>query len=216
MTLGTLPMYTTDMDKSRLEAFSDGVFSIVMTLLVLDIKLPVLVEPVTDAELWRGVQYTLPHVYIFMATFAVLSVAWTNHHFLFHGFAKVVDRWLNLINLLYLMVIVFVPFSAAFLGAHPDHEIPAVLYGLNLLAVILLSWVMLSYISRTQNVDHVSERTFKQARFRGFLSIASYLLGIISAFVLPELSVFFFIFPVVFNIIPGTVDLVERLFGLKF
>jgi uncharacterized membrane protein len=204
------------MNKSRLEAFSDGVFSIVMTLLIFDVKVPEIVMNQTDAGLWASFLLAVPHLLIFMGTFAVLSMMWTNHHFLFHSFAKTVDRKLNLLNLLYLMMVVLVPFSASFLGAYHSYRLPAIIFGLNLLAITFLSLRMLWYIKRSQELEHVERRTFNQARFRSMLSIGSYVLGVITVFVSSHASLFFFIFPIVFNIIPGTVDLTEKIFRLNF
>ncbi len=101
------------MNKGRLEAFSDGVFSIVMTLLIFDVKVPQLVAPFTDHDLWAALSGVWPSITIFVLTFAVLSVFWINHHFLFEMFAKSIDRRLNLLNLLYLMFVVLVPFTAS-------------------------------------------------------------------------------------------------------
>lgn len=204
------------MNKARLEAFSDGVFSIVMTLLVIDIKVPEIVPPVTGAALAAAFVELAPHILLFIATFVVLAVAWINHHFLFHAFAKTVDRWLNLINLLFLMTVVFVPFTASFFSAYYGQGLPTVLFGANLLLIALLAISMLVHIKHSQPIDHVSNRLFQQARFRSILSIVSYLLGITLSFLSANVSLFFFIFPVVFNIIPGTLDLTEKLFGFNF
>src|SRR3954466_16056657 len=100
------------MNKSRLEAFSDGVFSIVMTLLVFDIKLPTTVAIHSNDTLLRELINIAPHISVYFVSFAVLSVFWINHHFLFNTFARSVDRWLNLLNLAYLSFVAFIPFSA--------------------------------------------------------------------------------------------------------
>src|SRR5579864_1027466 len=110
------------MNKSRVEAFSDGVFAVVITLLVFDIKLPALPPQISDAQLWGELGVLWPLIVVYFMTFAVLSVIWINHHFLFHSFAKSVDRWLNLLNLAYLMFVAFVPFSALLIGTYPTHQ----------------------------------------------------------------------------------------------
>src|SRR5581483_7238385 len=98
------------MNKGRIETFSDSVFAVAMTLLVFNIKLPALPASASDAELWAAFLPIVPSIILYVMTFAVLSVAWINHHFLFHAFAHSIDRWLNLLNLSYLMFIVLVPF----------------------------------------------------------------------------------------------------------
>jgi uncharacterized membrane protein len=202
------------MDKTRLEAFSDGVFAIVLTLLIFNIQVPILTPPLTNEVVWKGFLSIYPHLIIFFITFAVISVFWINHHFLFHGFVKSIDRWLNLMNLWYLMFIVFIPFSASFMGAYHAYWPAAVIYGTNLLLTVLMGTFMINYI-KAKNLlsDEVSQRTFKQARFRTIVSLFCYFAGIVFAFVNTSISVFFYVFPVIFNIIPGTLDFTERLLG---
>lgn len=204
------------MNKTRLESFSDGVFAIVMTVLVLDLKVPELLGSITDTALMNALALIWPHIAIFIATFTILAVAWINHHFIFHVFAKTVDRWLNLLNMFYLMIIVFIPFSASVLGAYYGYRLPLYLFGCNLLSITLLATAMLSYVKHSQGLSHVSRRIYNQARFRTFLSIGSYVIGLTLVYVSSSMSIFFFIFPILFNIIPGTVDLTEKLFRLDF
>ena len=201
------------MNKARLEALSDGVFSIVMTLLIFDIKVPILPEPVTNGALWQELAILSPHILVYAGTFIVLSVMWINHHFLFQSFAKKVDRYLNLTNLLYLMFVAFVPFSASFMGQYYTYQSAVVLYGLNILVITGISVFMTFHIKRTQGTDHLSMRLINQARFRSVLSISCYVFGIAISFVNPYASLFFYIFPVVFNFVPGLLNFTEHIFG---
>ncbi len=206
------------MNKARLEAFSDGVFSIVMTLLILDVKVPELEQPVSDTSLLQAIGNVYPHIVLYALTFAVLSVLWINHHFLFQFFAKSVDRWLNLMNLAYLMFIAFVPFSANLLGMYSGHKPAAIIYGLNLLCIMLIATAMMRYIHKRPELqveDSLTPREFKQAAFRGGLSISCYLIGMVCSFIFVPLAVFFYVFPVIFNIIPGTLNMAERIFGFR-
>ncbi len=202
------------MNKGRLEAFSDGVFAIVMTLLVFNIKVPELVEPFTNGDLWRALADVWPAITIFVLTFAVLGVSWLNHHFLFESFAKDIDRRLNLLNLLYLMFIVFVPFSATLWGEYGDHQPAAILYGINIFIVAWISASMSRYIRGSESLlhDDITPRLLKQARFRSQLSLISYTIGIFVSFIHPALSGVFYLFPIIFNIIPGTLNLAEKVF----
>src|SRR6185436_5693378 len=106
------------MNKVRVETLADGVFAIAMTLLILDVKLPEMEGVASNAELWSAILALWPNVVAYVFSFMILAVAWMNHHFLFHFFAKAVNRQLNLLNMLYLMVIAFLPFSADLLGRH--------------------------------------------------------------------------------------------------
>jgi uncharacterized membrane protein len=117
------------MTKNRLEAFSDGVFAIVITLLILDVRFPV-DKPLTLETL----QSVVPHALAFVLSFVIVGVYWVAHHSMLH-FIKQVDRQLLWLNLALLLVIVFIPFPAALLGQHPDSQLAVTLYGVNLMLV---------------------------------------------------------------------------------
>ena len=65
---------------SRLEAFSDGVFAIAMTLLIIDVKLPAAASFASTAELWRALQHLTPSVFAFALSFGIILITWVNHH----------------------------------------------------------------------------------------------------------------------------------------
>jgi len=206
------------MNKGRLEAFSDGVFSIVMTLLVFQIKLPDITPPITNAAIWKALGATAPMIGVFFLSFAVLSTIWINHHFLFHRFAKSVDRRLNLMNLAYLMFVAFVPFSAYFIGTYWAYQAAGIIFGLNLMIILTLARRMMNYMRAHRGEllsDTLPQRTINQALFRNSISLGSYAIGIIVSFLSVPASLFFYAFPILFNTIPGTLDLAERLLGIN-
>jgi uncharacterized membrane protein len=117
------------MTKNRLEAFSDGVFAIVITLLILDVRFPA-DKPLTLETLW-GVA---PHLWAFVLSFVIVGVYWVSHHNMLY-FIRTVDRQLLWLNLTLLLLVVFIPFPAALLGQHADSELAVALYGINLMLV---------------------------------------------------------------------------------
>src|SRR5713101_495619 len=117
------------MAKNRLEAFSDGVFAIVITLLILDVRFPA-DKPLTLETLW-GVA---PHLWAFLLSFVIVGVYWVSHHNMLH-FIRAVDRQLLWLNLTLLLIVVFIPFPAALLGQHSDSQLAVALYGINLMLV---------------------------------------------------------------------------------
>jgi uncharacterized membrane protein len=117
------------MTKNRLEAFSDGVFAIVITLLILDVRFPA-DKPLTLETL----QSVVPHMVAFLLSFVIVGVYWVSHHNMLH-FIKHVDRQLLWLNLVLLLLVVFIPFPAALLGEHLDNELAVTLYGGNLILV---------------------------------------------------------------------------------
>jgi uncharacterized membrane protein len=139
------------MTKNRLEAFSDGVFAIVITLLILDVRLPA-DQPLT-LETLRTV---VPHALAFVLSFVIVGVYWVAHHSMLH-FIRQVDRQLLWLNLTLLLVIVFIPFPAALLGQHPDSQLAVTLYGANLMLVNAAGTAMWLYAtSRPDLADGIA------------------------------------------------------------
>ncbi len=116
------------MSKGRLEAFSDGVFAIVITLLILDVHLPSGVR-VSLAAL----KPLLPKIAAFVLSFIIVGVYWVSHHNMLHLIEKV-DRSLLWLNLLLLLCVVFIPFPASLLGTDLSNPLAVRLYGASLMA----------------------------------------------------------------------------------
>ena len=103
-------------NKARLEALSDAVFAIAMTLLVLEIKVPELDRHVDAATLWRAVRALWPVFFSFVVTFLLTSMFWFWHHVSLHCIRRV-DSVIVWLNLGFLMFVSLAPFSTAMLGS---------------------------------------------------------------------------------------------------
>jgi uncharacterized membrane protein len=102
---------------NRLEAFSDGVFAIAITLLILEIKVPGKDELRSVGGLWSALGHRWPNYLGYLLSFLVIGVMWANHHALFE-YIKRVDRPLVFTNLLLLMGVSFLPYPTAILASH--------------------------------------------------------------------------------------------------
>jgi uncharacterized membrane protein len=102
----------------RLEAFSDGVFAVAITLLVLDIRPPTEIE--TSSGLWRALGDLWPHYAAYAVSFLVIGIVWVNHHAVMELIARV-DRQLAFLNLLLLMAVALIPFATALLAEYLAH-----------------------------------------------------------------------------------------------
>lgn len=99
------------MSKGRVEAFSDGVFAVAITILVFNVKVPA----VPSGDLWRALGAQWPTYAAYVASFLTIGIMWINHHGMFDRIARV-DRPLLMLNLLLLMAIVLVPFPTEMMG----------------------------------------------------------------------------------------------------
>lgn len=152
-------MYTTCMDTikddketGRLEAFSDGVFAVAITLLVLGIQVPAQIFS-SDTDLGTTLLKQWPVFLAFVTSFATIGIMWINHHRLFTHIKRA-DTTLMALNLVLLLVIVFVPFPTALIAqyiVHPNQHLAALVYsGTFLLMAICfnLLWRYASYKNR--------------------------------------------------------------------
>src|SRR5438477_2844831 len=103
--------------KGRTEAFSDGIFGIAMTLLILEIQVPHESAGMSNAELARALASLWPSFFAFLASFCTVLIMWVNHHGLFELISHV-DRRLMFVNGALLAVVTFVPFPTAVLAQH--------------------------------------------------------------------------------------------------
>jgi TMEM175 potassium channel family protein len=153
-------------ETGRLEAFSDGVFAVAITLLVLGIKIPDQL-PQTNSEVIDILfgQDHWPALIAYVTSFATIGIMWLNHHRLFVHIKRT-DTGLMLLNLLLLLVIVFIPVPTALLAEsfnNPTLQAPAIIYGgTNMIMAVCfnLLWRYASYHNRLlgKNVDPRSVR----------------------------------------------------------
>ena len=150
-------------ETGRLEAFSDGVFAVAITLLVLNIKIPGIDAPNNppgDAEVWSTLWREWPTLAAYVTSFATIGIMWLNHHRLFIHI-KHTNTILHFLNLSLLLTIVFIPVPTALLAeyvVHPEYHAAAIIYsGTCLLMAICfyLLWRYASYHNRLlgKNVD---------------------------------------------------------------
>lgn len=205
------------MNKTRLEALSDGVFSIVMTLLVIEIVVPSLRTP-DDYALWQALMTLKPLFVSYFMSFVVLAMFWISHTAFYSVFTRVINRQLALLNIIYLSFIALIPFSSHLIGEYPHSAVAMLFYGFNVLLISLVSITVLRYAITSHEIDtsHVSRRIIIQAQIRNFLVPCATLTGMALTGVSLSVAMVCYGLPIIFNIIPGTLDFIERRLGLNF
>src|SRR6266516_5167208 len=196
-------------ETSRLEAFSDGVFAVAITLLVLNIKVPGLDsgEVFIDSKLWPllGKEWTMLFAYI--TSFATIGIMWLNHHRLYVHIKRT-NTGLILLNLLLLLFIVFVPVPTALLAEYIvklDQHLAAAVYSgtyVILACCFNLLWRYASYHNRLlgKNVDTRSVEAISRQYLFGPLS---YLIAFGLAFINTPASIIFNFMLALFFAVPG-------------
>ena len=205
------------MNKARIEALSDGVFAIAMTLLVIELRVPQISDGgYSMISLWGSLIQLMPMIASYAVSFTVLAMYWTSHHAMFHFFTKNINRTMLQINMLYLMFLAFIPFSTELLGTYPTNKLAIWVYGLNIICIGLVAFGMFIYAQSSKEIEmhDLEHRTMTQAKIRILLTPAFALVAMVVAFVSVPLSFVLFIFPVIFNFIPGTLNATEKFLGI--
>lgn len=143
------------MTKNRIEGFSDAVFAIVITLLIIEVKVP----EVDKNQLNNALLELTPKMIAYVLSFVVIGLYWIIHHTMLQ-FIEKVNRNMLLLNLLILLVVVFIPFPTALLGSYPLERTPVVLYGVTLFTANMLSLFFWIYI--TSRKEFVKEYLSKK------------------------------------------------------
>jgi uncharacterized membrane protein len=174
-------------DTGRVEAFSDGVFAVAITLLVLNIHVPDNNRLLLDSEFWGYLGGQWPELLAFVTSFATIGIMWINHHRLFTHI-KHVDTNLLAFNLLLLLVIVFIPFPTALLAQYvhyPQYHAAALLYSATNIFLAICFNLLWRYASRENRLlDKRSDPRAVQAitnqyRFGPLFYVAAFILAII-------------------------------------
>ena len=125
-----------DIGKQRIEALSDGLYAIALTLLVLELKLPSLGHGATNADLLHALRELMPKVLTWFLSFWVMAVLWLSHVRVYH-LVHSLSRTMVRLELTQLACVSLMPFSTALIGEHGDLPAAAVIYAANMLAITL-------------------------------------------------------------------------------
>jgi len=186
---------------NRIEAFSDGVFAIVVTLLVLELKVPSLHERGSVGELGHELVDLVPKFLNWMINFIIVCKFWLNHHHLL-AFARHATYGMVCLNSLFLMFQSFIPFPTALMGEYPMNPLAVSLFGVVMAVNTLLFIALQSYILRNLIKPELLGTQVPHLMRKSFVGVISYLLGVAAtlfnvhiAVVLYALTPLFFITP---------------------
>lgn len=167
------------MGKGRLEAFSDGVIAIIITIMVLEMKVP-------HGDGIEAIKPLLPVFISYVLSFINVGIYWNNHHHMLHLCNRVTGGilWANLHFLFWLSLF---PFVTGWMGENHFHAVPSALYGGVLLAAAIAYWILQQAIIRAQGPGSTL-RTALGRDWKGRISPVLYLLAILLTLVRPWLA----------------------------
>lgn len=183
--------FSTDAD--RLEAFSDGVIAVIITIMVLELK------PPHGAD-WAALRPTLPTFAAYVMSFVFVGIYWNNHHHMLRATNGVDGRamWANLHLLFWLSL---APFTTSWLGENPTAAVPTALYGFGLLMDAIAFTLLQNALLAVNGPDSAFAAAVK-ADFKGKVSLALYVAAIGFAFMSPAISDVIFVAVAVMWFVP--------------
>jgi len=151
------------MNKQRLEAFSDGVYAIVITLLILNVRIP----DVPRDNLGPALVRLLPEVFTYILSFFVVALYWLSHHRMSH-LVKQIDGWFVWLNMLWLLFVSVIPFPTALLARYPLQELPIAVYGADLILANITGFFVTLYL---RNHPHLTTGGLDEGSIRRILPV---------------------------------------------
>lgn len=181
------------MHKNRLEAFSDGVLAIIITIMILEIKVP-------EESTFESLKPLIPVVLSYVLSFVYIGIYWNNHHHMFQVAKKVNGSilWSNLFLLFWLSLI---PFATSWIGEQHFAAVPMSVYGVILLMCAISYTLLQNKIIKLEGKDSVLYKAIEKDT-KGKISLICYVLAIPLAFVSPYISGFLYTTVALIWIIP--------------
>src|SRR5437762_5247828 len=190
------------MASGRLEALGDGIFSVAMTVLVIELALPV-VKGDSWIDLWHALKQSWDGFLCYMISFVVLGIMWFGHRMMFEYIGRT-NRYFIFLGVLFYMVVCLVPFSTRFLAEDTMKWYAILAYGVNLSLCNLTLYDQWVYgINRTTLMEReLPDEVKKEAKILFLLSPAVYTVAIMFSFFVPMISIIIFaITPLVYLIL---------------
>src|SRR5690242_13102094 len=182
------------MRKTRLEAFSDGVIAIIITIMVLELKIP-------ERADWQALEPILPIFLTYALSFVLIAIYWNNHHHLLHVVKRISAgiMWANA-NLLFWLSLI--PFATGWMGSNHYEPLPVAVYA----ALLFLCGVAYTILQQTIAACHkqdVELKAFMEGQsHKGIISLVAYLTAIPLAYVNTIFSGLIFVFVAILWLIP--------------
>ena len=201
------------MSHTRLDQLSDGIFAIVMTILVFEIKVPIIWGPTNNFELWFEIEKLFPLFLSYILSFALLFTYWRAHHFFISIYAKNVDSMLTNINALFFMLVSLVPFSSRLLGEFADNELSVIIFGAHIILIGLSLYWMRRYVLYSDHIKNpeISKKEIRGSTIRTLVPVVFAIIAITISFWSITTSLTLLTLAVIFNLSSYSTQLFENI-----
>ena len=196
-----------ELGKNRIEALSDGIFAIAMTLLILEFHVPDLPRNASNVVVVPALLKLWPKFVTYAVSFISLGVYWVGHHNMYYAIRRA-DRMLLWLNIVFFMFVSFLPFSASVLNAFPETQIAPFFFGANITVIGWILYLQWGYarVQRDMFAEHVTQecRDLVHGRFLTIPIVLTFTMLICFWSVVISLGIYLALLP--FYMIPGKFD----------
>ncbi|UOK42531.1 MULTISPECIES: TMEM175 family protein [Flavobacterium] len=190
----------TDLDTKRIQALTDGVFAIAMTIIILEVKIPTELNSIALNNYFF--EHTFQELLIYFIGFVTLGILWIGSHFHHHHLMKT-DRISSWLNIIFLMFICIIPFSIGFLNNYSHDKLSIIFLSINLILSSAANYLMLWYAwKKTYIKPHFTLSHFTHAKHRILFPIYIYVVIILISFFSTSFVLYLFLIPFTLHIIP--------------
>jgi uncharacterized membrane protein len=196
-----------ELGKNRIEALSDGIFAIVMTLLILEIHAPELPAKAANVVVLPELIKLWPKFVAYFVSFVSLGVFWIGHHKMYHA-VRSVDSVLLWLNILFFMFVSMLPFSTSLLNAFPHTQVAPLFFGANLAGIGWLLWAQWAYTAARSNMlsTFVSRESFNAVKSRMFMIPLATTFTVLICFWSVKISLAIYLMLLPWYMLPGKFD----------
>jgi uncharacterized membrane protein len=190
--------FAASLNKHRVEALTDGIYAVAMTLLVLELKIPESARLDGEAAFVNQLLHLAPKFLAWIISFFILGIFWISHQRAFH-YVRSVDAKLLWINLFTLLFASLLPFSSALIGEHPAFFWAQVFYAANMAALALAAIAQIAHVENHPELCHtpVPPHVARGARFRCWSLVAVAVLAVVLAAIDPRIGTLAFMLMIV-------------------
>lgn len=190
------------MKQSRLDQLSDGIFAIVMTILVFEIRVPNYIGIVTEEKLISSLLSMYPVFMSYLLSFSLLFTYWRSHHLIASVLAKNIDLRFSNLNGIFLFFVALVPFSSHFLGQYSNSETAIIFFAINIILIGISLYRMRSYAIKSETIENTpfTKTENEHAKMHILFPVGSAIIAILVSFVSNKLALILFTVAILFNL----------------
>ena len=190
------------MKQTRLDQLSDGIFAIVMTILVFEIRVPEYVGIVNEPTLINSLISMAPLFLSYLLSFSLLFTYWRSHHIIASVLAKNIDVQFSNINGIFLFLVALVPFSSHFLGNYLYSKTAVIFFALNIVFIGITLFRMRQYVIKSETIENTpfTKTEGEHANMHILFPVISSIVAMGVAFYSTKIAILLFTIAILFNL----------------